>query len=192
MTDMETTMVRGPGLRMSGKPGGLHGYREQWGLLTVPVNYPPKVPYGNGAVWNFNKDSTTYDYWVNALLWPSAGYMTNLREFLGTIEWWNLVPAHELVRNQEQADSLKMVVSKNNDYSMIVAYMPDNPTLVLNMREFIGSYFTAWYNPKTGHYQTAEKITGGLENQIFRRPDGWEDAVLKITRVMSTTKSTGW
>lgn len=153
---------------------------------------PPRVARGNGAVWNFNKDSTTYDYWVNALLWPSAGYMTKLRDFLGTIEWWNLIPAHELVRNQENADSLKMVVSKNNDYSMVVAYMPDNPTLVLDMRQFTGSYFTAWYNPKTGEYQTTEKINGGLENQIFKRPYGWEDAVLKLTKVMNTTKSTGW
>jgi hypothetical protein len=153
---------------------------------------PPRVPEGNGAVWNFNKDSTTYDYWVNALLWPSAGYMTKLRDFLGTIEWWNLIPAHELVRNQESADSLKMVVSKNNDYSMIVAYMPDNPMLVLDMRAFIGPYFTTWYNPKTGQYQTSEKITGGSENQVFKRPAGWEDAVLKLSKVMNIAKSTGW
>lgn len=142
---------------------------------------PPKVPMGNGGVWRFNKDSSTYDFWRKAITWPSAGQMTIMRDFFRTLDWWKLVPAHELVMNQEEDETLKMVASKTADSKLLVAYLPDNSEIVLNLKDFSGSITGIWFNPKTGDKLSAGNFNGGNSDQEFKRPAGWEDTVLKLT-----------
>jgi hypothetical protein len=143
---------------------------------------PPKVPSGNGGVWRFNKDSSKYDYWRNAIKWPSAGQMTIMRDFFRSVEWWKLVPVHELILNQSENDTLKMVVSKSSDSNLLIAYLPDNNSVKINLKDFSGSYAVEWMNPKSGIKQSGGTINGGNGNQEFKRPDGWEDAVLKLQK----------
>jgi hypothetical protein len=143
---------------------------------------PPKVPAGSGGMWRFNKDSTKYDYWRKAINWPSAGQMTVMRDFFRSVEWWKLVPVHELIINQAENDTLKMVVSKSSDSKFLIAYLPDNQSVILNMKDLPGSYAVEWMNPKTGVKEPARTVTGGNGNQEFKRPEGWEDAVLKLQK----------
>jgi hypothetical protein len=164
----------------SRKPAWISWFSGARGFTYGAGDIPPKVPGGNGAVWRFNKDSSSYDYWQNAIDWPSSGYMTHLGNFLKSIEWWRLVPSFDLVRNQENEDTLMMILSKTPEHELIVAYLPDNPRIVLDMSFFFGSYSSTWFNPKTGEYTPSENVSGGDQNRIFTRPDGWEDAVLKI------------
>ena len=142
---------------------------------------PPKVPMGNGGVWRFNTDTTTYDYWKKAINWPSAGKMTIMRDFFISMEWWKLVPVHELILNQEVDETLKMVVSKTADSKLLVAYLPDNQKIILNLKDFSGSITGSWLNPKTGESVSAGNVSGGASKE-FTRPAGWEDAVLKISK----------
>jgi hypothetical protein len=143
---------------------------------------PPKIPEGNGAVWMFNKDSSLYDYWQHAVQWESAWQMTAMKDFLESVEWWNLIPAPDLIRNQSIADSLHMVAARTEDLSLIIAYLPDNPRILIDMSFYFGAYVYYWFNPQTGRYNPAINIQGGDPNKIFERPEGWEDAVLKIVR----------
>lgn len=144
---------------------------------------PPKVPLGNGGIWRFNRDSSTYDYWKKAIEWKSAGQMTTMRDFFRTIDWWKLAPCHEMILNQAEDETRKMVVSGTPDMSLVVCYLPDNDKIVLNLNKLSGNYNILWLNPETGDYLSAGPVTGGSSNQEFSRPEGWDDAVLKISKL---------
>lgn len=146
-------------------------------------DFPPGVPGGHGAVWGFNQDSTSYDYWKNAINWQSSSQMSYIREFFSSIEWWSLIPSHEIIRNQETTDTLKMVAGRSYDLNMIVAYLPANPRIVIDMSQYLGSYRYTWFNPKTGLYLPPVRFNGGDPNQLFIKPEDWDDAALKITRL---------
>lgn len=143
----------------------------------------PNVPVGHGGVWMFNKDSSTYDYWRKAINWRSAGQMTKMRDFLSSFEWWKQIPSPDLIRNQEESDTLQMMTSKSEDLKTIIAYLPHNDRIVLDMTIFEGTFNCTWYNPQTGEYTPPIKANGGEENKVFTRPEGWDDAVLKIYRI---------
>ncbi len=143
---------------------------------------PPKVPMGNGAIWLFNRDSATYDFWKKAIQWPSAGEMTIMRDFFRSIEWWLLEPDHNLVLNQETSDTLKMTVSVTPDSRLLVAYLPDNPEIVLNMKDFTGNIRCDWLNPLTGEFLSTENMNISTLSHKFLKPSGWEDAVLKLSK----------
>jgi hypothetical protein len=143
---------------------------------------PPKVPGGHGGIWRFNRDSTTYDLWKKAINWPSAFQMTFMANFMKSIEWWKLQPCPEIILNQEQNDTLSMVASKYPHGGLIIAYLPGNSKVILNMSVFRGSYSCAWFNPKTGTYTPDSHITAGSMSRVFIKPDGWDDAVLTLKK----------
>ncbi len=142
---------------------------------------PPKVPKGNGGVWRFNKDSATYDFWKKAIDWTSAGQMTIMRDFFRAIDWWKLVPAHEMVMNQEADDTLKMVVSTTRERDLLLAYLPDNPVIKLDLRDFTRTLKGKWFNPVTGEYISIDHQVIPSSEVAFSRPEGWEDAILLLT-----------
>jgi hypothetical protein len=141
---------------------------------------PPKVPMGNGGIWKFNKDSSAFDFWGKAINWPSAYQMTIMHDFFRSIDWWKLVPFHELVLNQQEAETLKMTASITPDLKLLVAYLPDNPEIVLNLKGFSGNIKAIWLNPKTGDILSIEDTSGAGSAKKFVRPARWEDAVLKL------------
>jgi len=143
---------------------------------------PPKVKKGAGAVWRFNKDSTAYDFWRKALHWPSAGQMTVMRDFFKSIKWWQLVPSHDLVLNQSVDETLKMVVSQTTDKNLILAYMPDNESIILNLKSYSGKMTGKWLNPLNGKNTEITQPVIPSASVTFSRPDGWEDAFLILTR----------
>lgn len=167
----------------SRKPGWIAWMSGARGFTYGAGDIPPKVPKGNGAVWMFNKADSTYDYWLNAIEWRSAWQMTNMRLFMEAIEWWKLMPSPELVRNQETADTLQMMAARTPDYNIMVAYLPDNPRVILDLTMFVGAYSTTWFNPATGEYLPAKRISGAEQNKVFERPEGWDDAVLKLIKL---------
>jgi hypothetical protein len=167
----------------SRKPGWIAWMYGAKGFTYGAGDIPPKVPEGHGAVWMFNKDSSTYDYWHKAIQWESALQITNLHDFLDAIDWWNLIPSPELIRNQVVTDTLQMAAAKTGDLNLIVAYLPDNNKVIIDMSAYTGAFSYTWFNPQTGRYDPSIKISGGDPNKVFERPQGWDDAVLKISRL---------
>jgi hypothetical protein len=143
---------------------------------------PPKVPLGSGGVWSFNKDSSAYDYWRKAVLWPSSGQMTIMRNFFASIEWWRLVPSHELIQNQPEDETLKMVVSIAREDELLLAYLPDNNIIKLDLTVFSGSLKGKWLNPVTGNYISIDRPVIPASGVSFSRPEGWEDAILFLKK----------
>ncbi|HLN22330.1 MAG TPA: DUF4038 domain-containing protein [Bacteroidales bacterium] len=143
---------------------------------------PPAVAGGRGGVWAFNTDSSSYDYWRKAIRWESAGQMKHLSDFLKNTSWWDLLPAQDIIRNQETVDTIQMVASRTEDSRIIAAYMPSNPRIVINMSNFLGIYRYIWFDPRTGQTTQPEKIYAGMPNQLFTKPEGWDDAAILIYR----------
>jgi len=127
---------------------------------------PPKCPQGSGAVWMWCNDPIRYDYWKKALQWDSAFQMQYLHDFLADIEWWHLEPAHELIRNQPDDVTRRIVLAKSARGDLAVAYLPDNDALEIDMSGFPKPLTVRWFDPVHGRY-TGEPAT--IENKGNRR-----------------------
>lgn len=138
--------------------------------------------YGAGGIWKFNMDSTKYDFWRKVLDWPSANQMTVMRNFFESVEWWQLVPSHELVLNQAEGETHKMVVSGTKQKDLVLAYLPDNPEIVLDLKDFQGNMDGKWLNPVNGNNVRIVQTIIPSASVTFSRPDGFEDALLILTR----------
>ncbi len=139
---------------------------------------PPKVPIGAGGVWRFNRDSTAYDYWRKAIFWRSAAQMTVMHDFFKSIDWWKLAPSHGIILNQAENDTLKMVASSVTGKNMILVYLPDNPVVKLDLRSMTGTITGRWFNTVTGKYTPVSSPMSPSGMVSFKRPEGWEDALL--------------
>lgn len=156
---------------LSGSPGYTYGAGD----------VPPKVPGGGGGIWRFQEDPSAYDYWRKAMLWPSAGQMTHLRDFFAGLEWWTLEPMPTRVLNQTDDALHKMAAAGTPDGKLLVAYIPDNAEIVLNLDGLPEGLSGRWFNPVTATYAPlAEKAVKG-PTMTLRRPDGWADAVLVLS-----------
>lgn len=142
---------------------------------------PPKVPGGGGGIWRFQEDPAAYDHWRKALLWPSAGHMTHLRDFFAALEWWRLEPAVSLVLEQPDDVLRRMAASRTAAGDLLVAYLPDNQEIVLDLNGFPAGLSARWFNPVTAATVGASEPPGRDARATFRRPDGWADAVLVMT-----------
>lgn len=143
---------------------------------------PPKVPGGLGGVWRFNTDADTYDYWRKALTWPSATQMTHLRDFFSGIDWTRLVPAPELVLNQAADPQKRIAASRSASGDLLVAYLPDNPEIVVDLSAAPAGMTGRWYNPITGKFVAmSDALSLPAPATTFHRPVDWNDAVLLLT-----------
>jgi hypothetical protein len=145
---------------------------------------PPKVPGGAGGVWRFNTDAGAYDHWRKALSWPSASQMTHLRDFFAGIEWWRLEPTPEIVKNQAEEAPRKMVVSRSPNGDLLVAYLPDNAEIILDLTAIRGDLVGRWVNPVDGRSVPHSTPVSPQSAVTLRRPPDWTDAVL----ILATAK----
>lgn len=127
---------------------------------------PPKVPQGSGAVWKWVTEPEKYDYWKKALQWTSAFQMQYLHDFLAAIEWWRLEPAHELIRNQPNEVTRRMVLAKTTAGDLAVAYLPDNEAIEVDMSGFPAPLTARWFDPVQARYTS---LTGSILNQGTHR-----------------------
>jgi hypothetical protein len=131
---------------------------------------PPKCPQGNGAVWKWVTDATKYDYWPKALQWESAFQMQHLHDFLNTIEWWQLEPAHDLIRNQPEDITRRMVLAANEARDLAVAYLPDNDAIEVDVSAFPTSLTACWFDPVRGRYVESVERIDNTGTRRFARP----------------------
>jgi hypothetical protein len=127
---------------------------------------PPKVPRGSGAVWRWVTDPEKYDYWEKSLQWESAFQMQYLHDFLAALEWWRLEPAHDLVRNQPDDVTRRMVLARSAAGDLAVAYLPDNDALEVDMSAFPSPLAARWFDPVRGRYTAG---ASRIENQGVHR-----------------------
>ncbi len=131
---------------------------------------PPKVPQGSGAIWKWVTDPEKYDYWKKALQWDSAFQMQYLHDFLAAIEWWRLEPAHDLIRNQPEDVTRRMVLAKTAAGDLAVAYLPDNEAIELDGSAIPTPLRSRWFDPVGGRYLPASERDQGQSTRRFAPP----------------------
>ncbi|MCC6301658.1 MAG: DUF4038 domain-containing protein, partial [Gammaproteobacteria bacterium] len=143
------------------------------------------LTYGTGGVWNWGRNvgNATAGWSLSqALARPSAREMQYLFELFSGLEWWNLVPSHESIRNQP-ADGLgRMAMARTRDGGLGVAYLPDNASIVLDMAGFSGPMEVRWFNPVTNTFVTEPSRADNTGLRSFVKPEAWADAILILRR----------
>ena len=151
----------------------------------------PKRPGGNGGVFSWVTDPGKYDYWKKALQWESAFQMQYIHDFLAGIEWWRLEPAHDLIRNQPDGVTRRMVLAKSGEGDLAVAYLPDNDAVEIDLSAFSAHSMAArWFDPMRGRYNP---IAGSVENKATHRftPPTKGEWVLLLQRTVPVARVLG-
>jgi hypothetical protein len=126
----------------------------------------PKCPQGSGGIWRWVTEPEKPDFWQKAIEWESSRQMQYLHEFLDKTEWWKLEPAHELIRNQPDDITRRMVLAKVAGRNFAVAYLPDNDAIEVNVSAFSAPVAAHWFDPVRGG---TTPVTGVVPNQGTRR-----------------------
>ncbi len=107
--------------------------------------------------------------------------MQYLHDFVATIEWWKLEPAHELIRNQPDEVARRMVLARIPGRDLAVAYLPDNDEIAVNLSAFSAPAVACWLAPVRGR---SIPLTGRMPNQGHRHlaPPAKNDWLLVIER----------
>jgi hypothetical protein len=139
------------------------------------------VTGGQGGLFRFVKDSTSYDYWRNVLEWPSSTQMSYLKQFFAQIPWWQLEPAPDRIRNQANSPLQTMTLSRSRNGDLVVAYLPDNHSIQMDMNGLQSGLKGYWFNPVQNQYRTVSESIGQAGEQTFRSP-GAGDWVLLLRK----------
>jgi len=143
---------------------------------------PPKQPDGNGAIWKWSSDPDAYDYWEKALQWESSTQMRHLHDFLAAIEWWRLEPAHELILNQPEDITKRMVLAKTPENDLVVAYLPGNEGIELDTSKLRETVAQQWFDPVHWSFAPATGLVVARGRTTYPAPtDG--DWVLLLSRI---------
>jgi hypothetical protein len=140
-----------------------------------------KVPGGSGGLYWWVKDPSKPDYWRKAMAWPSARQMQQMARLFGSIPWWQLEPAHDLIRNQPTDPIRQMVLSRSAAGDLIIAYLPDNPAIQIDVSPLpAGGWEGKWFNPISGAYKgVREPISGPGVHRFEHQETGDRILLLK-------------
>ena len=158
-----------------------------WSFLSGCAGYT----YGTAGLFNWGLTNTHNDPqaslwdWRIAMNRPSSTEMKHMAEFFRRMDWWRLEPHHDLILNQTNDATKRMVLAKSAPGDLAVAYLPDNPAITIEMSAFPAPMRWRWFNPKTGESQRGEGSASNTGEKTFERPAGWEDALL-VLRQAST------
>lgn len=139
----------------------------------------PKCPNANGGIWRWVTDPSKNDFWKKALQWESAFQMQYLHDFLAAIEWWQLVPAHELIRNQPDDIARRMVLARLPNRDLAVAYLPNNDAIEIDLSSFSSPLAVKWFDPVRGRYSDMSETVKNADVHRFM-PPGKGDWVLLL------------
>jgi hypothetical protein len=158
-----------------------------WSLLITP---PAGVTYGGHGIWGWDDGSAPPVGhantgvplpWQQALLLPGAEQMAHLADLFGSLEWWRLSPAPELVHNQpgDQDKGRFIAAAKAPAGDLIAVYVPADREFDLNLDGLPDDLSGIWFDPRTGARQSAA-LNGGH----FTTPAAG-DWVLVLARAVS-------
>jgi len=156
---------------MSGAAGHTYGGGHVW-LASVP-----EAP-GGGGTWPYEKgfERTTYDY-------EGAVSMKHLASFFKDIEWWNLSPRPDIVKEYPQPLCL---ANPGNEYILYLRY-GGMVKLSMDAQSASHTYICKWFEPGTGRYHNERRVTG-KDILTFSCPESYpgtltlKDFVLHIKR----------
>ena len=137
-----------------------------WSILNGTAGFT----YGCNGIWSWGDASL--DPWslATARSRPTAVWMRYLTEFFTARAWWTLRPASSLIGNQSSIGIIRMALAKSVSGDLAVAYLPDNPSIQINVGVFPAHMKATWFNCEAGTYTAgpADVINSG--SRTFNRP----------------------
>ncbi len=153
-----------------------------WTFLSGAAGYS----YGCRPVWTWGNPYFTPKYdgatwpWSEGMNQPSSTEVKHLSEYLSTIEWWRLTPAHDLIRNQSPQWIRRMAFARAVAGDLAVAYLPDDEEIQLDLSAFPTPMKGRWFDPRSGTYRDRQERLDNSGLATIRRP-GNGDWVLTLT-----------
>jgi hypothetical protein len=107
--------------------------------------------------------------------------MHYLHDFFSAIAWWQLEPAHDLIRNQAADMTRRRVLARIAGRDLAVAYLPDNEGIEIDVSGFSATLAARWFDPVRNR---TTPVAGTVRNQGTHRfaPPGEGDWVLLLER----------
>jgi len=135
--------------------------------------------YGHNDSWR------VLPTWREALDAPGARQMGVMRRVLERTEWWRGVPHPSLSAGGPQAGPLCTVAMRSDGGDWALAYLSSNAPIEVRMDTIAaGSMVEAsWIDPRTEE-QVPIGCFPNAGVRSFSPPDGWEDAVLLLKRMV--------
>jgi Protein of unknown function (DUF4038)/Putative collagen-binding domain of a collagenase len=153
-----------------------------WSFLSGCAGYT----YGCAGLFNWGLTDAQDDpqaapwSWRSAMSRPSANEMKHMAEFFSGLDWWRLEPRHDLILNQPNDWTKRMVLARSATSDLAVAYLPDNAAITIDLSGFPAAIWWRWFNPRSGDAQEGRGSVSHAGQKMFERPAGWEDAVLVL------------
>jgi len=142
-----------------------------WNLL---LNTPAGISSGASPVANWENTSKTSDQdqpWRQAMTLPSATAIAPLSDFFADKDFWRLQPVpHAVVAPPGKNPPGHQVVAAGTEArDLILAYTPENRTVILATRALPNRARAGWFDPRTGATTPANSV-GGTGAYSFGTP----------------------
>ncbi len=134
--------------------------------------------YGALGIWNYPEDSDDELYipFDTAMSYISSTQMKYIVEFFESFNWWELVPRHEAVLNNDNLPEIrKMVLAVAESGKFGAAFLPGNDSISIDMQVFSNNVDAFWFNPVNGKFTTGEKnvANNGIHSFFPPSPGEW-------------------
>ena len=167
---------------------GVYESGEEYGYPITPLLVRREAYYtclaGGFHGYGHNDSWRVKARWRAALDDPGAQQMTILKSvFTELPNWWTLVPDQTVLSTggKTTGDVLNLS-ARSTTGKWIVAYIAEQPDITVNMSKITAANAASakWVNPATGSYEIVGTYPAS-GSRSFRRPLGWQDAVLVVT-----------
>jgi len=157
-----------------------------WSVFAAP---PSGITYGADGIWPWLREgekplhhryTPQVSTWEEAIELPGSRQIGYLGQFMRSLEWWNLVPAQELLLVQPGKDRYDRHLSllQSKDHTTILVYFPRKVKASMLLPEG-KDYRGRWFNPVTNRYTQASL---NLRSRVLETESPFEkDAVLVLT-----------
>ncbi len=159
-----------------------------WSVFAAP---PSGVTYGADGIWPWIREGEKplnhrYTHrvstWDTAIDLPGSLQIGYLGAFIRGFNWWEMLPAQELLLEQPGEDEYQRHISllKTKDHRTILIYFPQKQDARILLPPGL-QYHSAWFNPVDGNTnRTGDQINGRILN--IQNPFE-KDAVLVLKAV---------
>ena len=142
---------------------------------------PAGVSYGAQGLVNWDKtvepqpDKTQgadLPLWCKAMFMPAGKQMSNLANFMNSIDFWRLRPQPKALATQpgDQSPRRFITAASWEPSNLSVVYVPEDRTFEVSRDALPSSPSFAWLNPRTGQDNRFVPVAGGRSGQV-RTPD---------------------
>lgn len=122
--------------------------RAYWTLLSGGAGFA----HGVIPVWNFDNG------WQQALQAEGGGHMRHVRSLLMARRWYDLIPdqaSEYVVAGRGKFGSTAFATAAYlADNTLLLAYLPEESTLTVNLARMAGRVNAQWFDPTNGTYKS--------------------------------------